>query len=279
MPKANSKANGNGLVAVAEDAKAAKQTIYTPSQVIGTFTEPLAQVDKSKASKLKGLYDDLLEGFANESQGRISVGGTLVKIQELLGEDFTKFLNDCVVKTLRKSIRTCWGYIALYRVFSHKFPNPVFKTALSRIWGAEGCFDTVNGELSPAVDQAIGAIGGIPAIGTDSVTCEVKAREFVAAVDKLVAQGRKAEPGGRKWDAATMDKKHESVVKGFKSYIGNKSVSANRATKLLTAILVEAMVEMSVADVNNAFTNAKTEISNRKLNVKKAHDEENQAVA
>ncbi len=258
------------LKKAATEAKAKVVAIFTPSQVIGTFAENL---DKETSSKLKSMYDDLLSEFASEAQSRIAIGTTLVEIRTLLGENFGKFLKDCVVVTLRKSIVTCYNYIALSQAFNLKFAkNKVVKTALSRIWGAEGCFDQVNGELKSAVDEAIGATGGIPE-STDSITCETWARKFVANVDKLVANGRSATPGGRKWDAETMTKKHVGLVKGFRSFITNKSVSANRAIKLLTALLVEAMVEMSANDIKAAFDAATKQISERKLEVKKAHDE------
>jgi hypothetical protein len=260
----------------ATEAKAKVTEIFTPSQVIGTFTEALP---KDQSSKLKSLYDDLLSEFANEAQSRVEIGSTLISIRELLGENFGKFLADCVVKALRKSLPTCYRYIALASAFNHKFAkNKVFKTALSRIWGGEGCFDSVNGELKPAVDEAIGAIGGIPE-STDSAVCEVAAQKFVDAVDKLVSNSRSAIPGGRKWDAETMTKKHVGVVKGFRAFITNKSVSANRAIKLLTALLVDAMVEMSANDIKTAFDAATKQISERKMEVKKAHDEIAETVA
>ncbi len=258
------------LKVAAKEAKDKVVQIFTPSQVIGTFAENLAP-DTSK--KLKSLYDNLLSEFASEAQSRIEIGTTLVSIRELLGENFGKFLADCVQKTLRKSLSTCYSYIALSQAFNLKFArNKVVKVALSRIWGAEGCFDTVNGELKPAVDEAIGASGGIPE-STDSLTCETWARKFVANVDKLVASSREAQPGGRKWDAETITKKQVGVVKGFRSFITNKSVSSNRAIKLLTSILVEAMVEMSASDIKQAMSDATVQISNRKLEVKKAHED------
>src|ERR1700739_595821 len=157
------------LKKAATDAKAKETEIFTPSQVIGVFTENLS---KEVQPKLKSLYDDLLEEFASEASSRIEIGRTLTEIRELLGDTFGQFLKNCVVEVLRKSLPTCYNYIALYEVFSLKFArNKVVKTALSRIWGAEGCFDTVNGKLKPAVDQAIGATGGIPE-STDSGTCE-----------------------------------------------------------------------------------------------------------
>lgn len=264
------------LKTAAKDAKSKVVEIFTPSQVIGKFAENLP---KEESTKLKSLYDDLLSEFASEAQSRIEIGSTLISIRQLLGENFGRFLSDCVQTTLRKSLSTCYSYIAVASAFNLKFAkNKVVKTALSRIWGAEGCFDTVNGELKPAVDEAIGASGGIPE-SSDSLTCETWARKFVANVDKLVARSREAQPGGRKWDAETMTKKHVGVVKGFRSFITNKSVSANKAIKLLTAILVEAMVEMSASDIKQAMADATTQISNRKLEVKKAHEEVTQTEA
>jgi hypothetical protein len=258
------------LTKAATEAKSKVVEIFTPSQVIGTF---VSNLDKDTGKKLLPLYDNLLEEFASEAQSRIEIGSTLISIRELLGENFGSFLDNCVSGVLRKSRATCYNYIAIAQAFNLKFArNKVVKTALSRIWGAEGCFDSVNGELKPAVDEAIGASGGIPE-STDSLTCETWARKFVANVDKLVARSREAQPGGRKWDAETMTKKHSSVVKGFNSFITNKSVSAKRAIKLLTDVLVVAMVEMSASDIKQAMADATTQISTRKLEVKKAHEE------
>lgn len=264
------------LQASAKEAKEKVVAIFTPSQVISQFSSNL---DKETAKKLAPLYDDLLSEFASEAQSRIEIGSTLISTRELLGENFRKFLEDCVVKALRKSLATCYNYIALAQAFNLKFAkNKVVKTALSRIWGAEGCFDSQNGELKAAVDEAIGASGGIPE-SNDSQTCETWVRTFVRNVDKLVTDGRQAQPGGRKWDAETMTKKHVAVVKGFRSYITNKSVSAARATKLLTAILVDAMVEMSASEIARAMDDAKAQISQRKLEVKKAHEEQQEVAA
>jgi hypothetical protein len=264
------------LTKAATEAKAKVTPIFTPSQVIGTFASNL---DKDTSKKLLPLYDNLLEKFASEAQSRIEIGSTLISIRELLGENFGKFLADCVQGVLRKSLATCYNYIAIASAFNLKFArNKVVKVALSRIWGAEGCFDSVNGELKPAVDEAIGASGGIPE-STDSLTCETWARTFVRNVDKLVSQSREPQPGGRKWDSETMKKKHANVVNGFNAFVTKKGVSSERAIKLLTDILVVAMVEMSASGIKKAMADAATEISNKKLEVKKAHEEIEQVEA
>lgn len=262
--KPANKPNGQTEQIKAAAEKAKQVVTVTPSQAIGIFTENLP---KDQSTKLKSLYDDLLSEFAQESQSRISIGKTLVQTRELLGENFGKFLQDCVVKVLRKSPATCYNYIALSQAFSLKFAkNNVIATALFRIWGAEGAFDSVNGELKPAVDQAIGACGGIPET-KDSATCETWARKFIETCDALVKQGRSAQVN-RGWDAETMDAKAANVIKSFRTFITNKSVSAKRAQKLLTAVLVEAMQEMSGAEIRLALELAAKQIGEKKADIK-----------
>jgi hypothetical protein len=264
------------LTKAASEAKEKAHQIYTPSQVIGVFAD---NFDKQTSTKLKSLYDDLLSEFSSEANSRIEIGSTLLKIRLLIGDTFGKFLSTCVVETLRKSVVTCYNYIALSEVFSLKFAkNKVFRDALARIWGAEGCFDPVNGELKPAVDQAIKAIGGIPE-SPDSGVCEVAARKFVVAVDLLVKGSRQAQPGGRTWDAETITKKHENVVKGFTAFIMNKSVSSMRAQKLFQELVTIAMVEMAPSNVRAAWDSALKQISEKKMEVKKAHEDVQQTVA
>lgn len=271
---ASNKPNGQTEQIKAAAEKAKQVVTFTPSQAIGIFTENLP---KDQSSKLKSLYDDLLSEFAQESQSRISIGKTLIQTRELLGENFGKFLQDCVVKVLRKSPATCYNYIALSQAFSLKFAkNNVIATALFRIWGAEGAFDSVNGELKPAVDQAIGACGGIPET-KDSATCETWARKFIETCDALVKQGRSAQVT-RGWDAETMATKHANVVKAFRSFITNKSVSAKRASKLLVDVLVEAMQEMSGSEIRTALETAAKQIGEKKADIKE-HAENQQLVA
>jgi hypothetical protein len=267
---AEKKSNGHAeTIATAAAAAAKPAPILTPSQAIGIFTENLP---KEQAQLVKADYDKLLTEFANESGSRITIGKLLREVQETLGENFSKFLDDCIVKVLRKSRATCYSYMALASLATLKFAkNKVVSTALFRIWGAEGSFDSVNGELKPVVDQAIGACGGIPE-STDSATCEQWVRKFVDTVDQMVRGGRQAQPGGKRWDAETITTKSAQVVKAYRTFITNQSVSAKKASALLTAILVESMVEMSASEVRTALDAAVKQVSERKADIKEHAD-------
>jgi hypothetical protein len=211
----------------------------TPMQVIGTFTEHLA---KPTAKVVKSLYSDLLDEFTKESTSRIAIGNTLNRLREELGENFRTFLKECVITTLRKSQSTCYNYMALSDAANITFAkNRPVRDSLFRIWGAEGCYDTENGKLLPVVNDAILACGGIPE-SSDSVTSEQWSRKFVTTVDKLLRNGRKAEPGGRSWDASTIGTKNAQVVKAFRAFIRNKSVSKDLALNLFTDVVYEAMM-------------------------------------
>lgn len=253
-----------------EVKKAPPKAELSPSQAIGTFTESL---DKKQATVVKTLYDELLTEFATEASSKIAIGRTLLRLRDELGENYRKFVQDCVIDVLRKSEATLYNYIALAQAAVHKFAaNKVFATALFRIWSAEGCFDSQNGELKPAVDDAIRAIGGIPET-KDSSECETLARRFISKVDALVKAGRSAQPGGRKWDAEMQAAKHAATVKAFRSFITNDSVSSKKAIKLLSDVLVEAMVEMSAADIKAAFEMATKQIGERKANIKETSED------
>ncbi len=261
-----SKSNGAAeeIKNAAEQAKQPAQ-ILTPSQAIGIFTENLP---KEQAQVVKADYDKLLTEFANEGSSKISIGKLLREVQQTLGENFLKFLDDCIVKVLRKSRATCYNYMALASVATLKFAkNKVVATALFRIWSAEGMYDSVNGELKPEVDQAIAACGGIPE-STDSATCEQWARKFIEAADALVRGQRQAQPGGKRWDAETVTAKSAAVVKAYNAFITNKSVSSKKAIALLTEVLVVSMVEMSAVHVREALENATKRVSERKADIK-----------
>jgi hypothetical protein len=251
--------------------KAKVVPIFTPAQAIGKFAE---NFDKAKSTKLKDLYDTLQEDFANETNSRIEIGKTLIDARTLLGEDFSKFLGDCVIEMFRRSQSTLYSYIALYQVFSLKFAkNVVVKKALSRIWGAEGCFDTVNGELKEEVSTAIRMCGGIPK-STDSATCEVWARQFVKTVDGLVKKGRSAQPGGRQ-SAENIIKRSASIVKAYNAFVKSDDknpVTSKQAIELLTEILVVSIVNLSSSSVTAAFTAATTRVSLNEMKVKNAHE-------
>jgi hypothetical protein len=262
------------IATAAAAAKKDEGSVLTPAQAIGIFTEPLA---KDERGKLKTIYETILDGFSAEGQSKITIGRAMNEARVLLGETFGKFLQDCVVKVLRKSSATCYNYMALATAAVHQFgANKVVADAVFRIWSAEGCFDTQNGELKPVVKEAIGAAGGIPE-STDSATCEAWARQFVNAVDRLVATARQAAPGGRKWDAETIAKKQALVVKGFHSFVTNKSVSARKAIALLSALMVEALVEMSATDINEAIDKARAQVKERKAEINKVHEEQKAA--
>ncbi len=254
-----------GVEAAAQVAKekANGALVQTPTQAIGIFAENLPT---DTGRNLKSLYGDLLAEFSQEGSSKVAIGKTLVSIKELLGENFGKFLDDCVAKTLRRSLATCYNYIALFKAANLKFAkNKVVADALFRIWDAKGCFDSVNGELSPAVDKAIKALDGIPE-STDSQLCETWVRRFIVEVDKLVGNGRAARTAAG-WDSETMTKKHVAVVKGFRAYVTNKSVSSNRAISLLTDVMVEALTEMSPSSLTTAIENAKAKIAKRRAQI------------
>lgn len=251
--KPKNKTNGQAD-AITQAAKAAAEkakVILTPSQAIGQFadTQP-----KENQTKLKNIYDGLLDSFAQESQSRITIGKLLMQAKDLLGDSFggaSGFLKACVVDVLRKSEATCYNYMALASAATVKFAkNPVVSTALFRIWGAEGAYDTTNGKLKDAVDMAIAACGGIPE-ERDSALCESWARKFIQACDSLT-QKRNAQVD-RTWDLETIKKKHESIKNAFSGFLKNKSVNSKRATALLTDLLIVAANELSVMHLRSAW--------------------------
>lgn len=233
---------GKKLENKAKDAKVVP--IFTPMQVLGQFEQDL---DKQTSKELTPLYENLLDEFASEANSRINIGKTLIAIRKLLGDVFGQFLQKCVVKELRKSAPTCYRYIGLADAFNLKFfkSKPV-SVALSRIWDAEGCFDTTTGELKPVVDKAILACGGIPE-NADSDTAETWARKFVDTVDSLVSNKRKAQVKGNKaWDADTYAKKHDALIGKWKNFAANKSngVTSKRIIATMAemlAILIDAV--------------------------------------
>jgi hypothetical protein len=245
------------IATAAATAKKDEGSILTPAQSIGIFTEAYEVTPEGKktAKELKSLYETILDGFSAEGQSKIAIGRAMNEARVLLGETFGKFLQDCVVKALRKSSATCYNYMALATAAVHQFgANKVVADAVFRIWSAEGCFDTQNGELKPVVKEAIGAAGGIPE-STDSAACEAWARHFVNLVDQLVAKTRKAQPGGRKWDAKMVQTKAEELVKKYVTFL-NKTSSKGRkpALTLLTAIVIKSLTEgLEIDAVNEAF--------------------------
>lgn len=236
------------IATAATEAKAAEGNLLTPDQMIGQFAETL---DKQAQPKIKDLYTKIREGFASEGQSRISIGRALNEARTLLGENFGKFVQDCVVKELRKSSKTCYNYMALASAAVHQFAaNKVIATALFSIWSAEGCFDSENGDLKPAVKEAVLACGGIPD-SQDSQVCEQWARKFVVAVDKLVTKTRVAQ-AGRKWTAEVIKAKAERIVSQFVTFMDK--TNTKRSMAVLSALVVKALSEgMSIDAVNEAF--------------------------
>ena len=263
--KSPSKSSAQVLIESADKAVAKVKQIFTPSQVIGTFCENLP---KDQSTEVKSLYNHLLDAFSDESSSKLEIGKTLLTLREKLGENYAKFEADCIISVLRKSLGTLRNYMAMSQAFSLKFAkaSQTARTALSRIWSAEGCYDTQNGELKPTVDEAIAASGGLPD-SNDSLICETWARKFVDACDRLVKQARKPQVG-RAWDAETISKKNAAIVKQFRAFIAHKSVSSKKAIALLAAVLVEARLEMSAQAVTDAMNMATEQIAKRTADIK-----------
>lgn len=222
-----------------------EKNALTPSQAIGIFGENLAE---GQRKVVKSLYDDLLKEFASEGTSKIAIGKTLNRLRDELGEKYRPFMKECVIGILRKSQATCYNYMALADAATLKFAKSgKVSTALFRIWGAEGCFDSENGKLSPVVDEAILACYGVPE-DTDSQGAEQWARKFVGTVDRLIRKGRAAEPGGRSWTPEVITAKKVQVIKGFRGYIKNQAVSKDLAMQLFSDIAYEAILYGHFAD-------------------------------
>jgi hypothetical protein len=239
-------------------AKAEAKNSLTPMQVIGTFSENLS---KAQSKVVKSLYDDLLKEFAAEGTSKIAIGKTLNRLRDELGDKYRTFMKDCVFGILRKSQATCYSYMALADAATLKFAKSVkVSSALFRIWGAEGCFDTENGKLSPVVDQAILACAGVPE-ETDSQGAEQWARKFVSTVDKLLKDSRAAQPGGRSWTAEVITAKKAQTIKGFRAFLKNQAVSKDLAMQLFADLVFEAILY-------GHFTDTELDESIEKANVR-----------
>lgn len=283
-PKANGKTEKK--VGKAEEISNAAQTAkvavpaseLSPYQVLETLADGLH--NNVKATLMKTLGQELLEEFALESTSKIAIGRTLNRCQIELGEAFATFRRDFVEGSLRKSTATIYNYMALAEAAGYKFSaaSQAAKTALFRIWAAEGCYDTANGKLKPVVDTAIKAVGGL-CESKDSGEAETWARKFVDTCDKLIKGERQAAPGGRTWDAETMTEKHANVVKAYNGFITNKSVSAKKAIALLADLLVVSMVEMSAADIKAAWEIASKQVQQKKTDIKEVADTRAEAAA
>ena len=105
--------------------------------------------------------------------------------------------------------------------------------------------------------------------GVGGGVCEVAACKFVDTIDKLVSEKRQAKPGGRekKWDADTMKRKQSNLLNSFKAFLKNDAVTSDRATAVVTALLIVAMQEMSGAHVHKAWTEALAHITASKAEV------------
>lgn len=250
----------NKLTEAAKETEKKVTEIFSPMQAIGQFASKL---DKERKDGILPLWDELLDEFTQEGNSKLSIGNTLIKCENLLGDVWSSFL-EVVQKVLRRDRATCYVYIGTANSFNFAFAkNVVVKNALLRIWDAKGAFDSKNGKALPVVEKAIKACNGIPET-TDSQTCEVWAQVFVDTVDEMVRGKRKAQVD-RTWDAETYKKNHERVVKTFTSFIGNKNVTSPRQIVVLRDILLAAMEPKNMGSygVNAAFTAAQKELSKR----------------
>src|SRR5215469_14125594 len=108
--------------------------IFTPMQTAGKFADE-THLTKDMRPKFLDLYDELLTELATEGSSRVAVGNTLIKLRDLFDNSsvWARFLGDCVVKTLRKALRTCYAYIAIADAFNVTFySNKVVRAALLR---------------------------------------------------------------------------------------------------------------------------------------------------
>lgn len=238
----------------AAEVKAKKEkAILTPAQILSQLAEKMPN-----RTEVTSIGQELMEAFSDVSESKIDCGRLLDKAQSAWGENWPSFRDKFIVASLRKSVDTISNYIALYRAFSLEFArtSAEFRHALRRIWSAERCFDTTNGELKPVVREAIAAIGGMDALtkATSGEECAVLAEKFVGICDTL---NRNKRQGARQWTAEKMTEKKIAIVKAL-GVIGEKT-SGEFLAKVFHDLCYKALALLGDDAVEKIFNTAMEE--------------------